>query len=86
MIIDSEVKSILHYENDDMYADLLMRCGIYAVYARAYDGDLEVSEEFSQLSKAAALYEYILAHHKHSPPGAELNKFISGLLLDGRYA
>ena len=85
MVQDYERVQIDYYENDDMYMELERVDNVYCVMAYSWDGSLDVSEEFSELSKAAKLYEYIFDNYTSSPPGDELQDFISGLLYEGRY-
>lgn len=76
---------IERYENDDMQVELERVDNVYSVWAYSYDGSLDVSEEFSSLSAASSLYEFIVENYSDTPPGDELEDFISNLLYVGRY-
>lgn len=86
-MLDGEKSALAYYENDDMYVEMHRRSdNCFWVYALSYDGDLEVSEEFSSQDKAARLYDFIYDNFTSGPPvGDELNDFIRDLLYDGRY-
>ena len=84
-MLDDRHNQIGYYENDDMYMELEQIGDVFQCSAYSWDGDLDVCEEFSKLSKAAALYEFIAENYTTSPPGDELGEFIAGLLSDGRY-
>lgn len=80
-------ENICYYENDDMNVCLWHSKydDVYRVMAESWDESLDVTEEFSKLSKAARLYEFIVENYASGPPGDELGEFIHGLLEDGRY-
>ena len=85
-MLDEQERFLARYENDDMEIELEQRGDVYTVWAFSYDGDLDVFEEFSDLSKAQRLYDFIVSNYTYSPPGDELEDFIRDLLYDGRYA
>ena len=84
-MLDDERKQIAYYENDDMYMELEQVGDVYCVTANSYDGQMDVAEEFSLLSKAAALYEFIYDNYTDGPPGDELDEFIHELIGSGRH-
>ena len=84
-MLDEPENHIMYFENDDMYIELDQNGDVFTVYAFSYDGSLDVYEEFSLLSKAAALYEFITANYTDQQPDKALDDFIRVLLYDGRY-
>lgn len=84
-MLDGGREILNSYENDDMQAELERVDNVYCVWAYSYDGELDVSEEFSSLSAATSLYEYIVENYSDTPPGEELQDFIRNLLYFGRY-
>ena len=85
-MLDEKHRQIAYYENDDMYMELEQIGDVFCCSAYSWDGDLDVSEEFSALSKAAKLYEFIAENYTDGPPGDELDEFIHNLIGEGRYA
>ena len=84
-MLDGGREYIKRYENDDMQAELERVGDVYSVWAMSYDGELDVAEEFSSLSAATSLYEYIVENYSDTPPRDELQDFIRDLLYVGRY-
>ena len=84
-MLDGDREYIERYENDDMQAELECMGNVYSVWAMSYDGELDVAEEFTSLSAATSLYEYIVENYSDTPPGDELQDFIRNLLYVGRY-
>ena len=85
-MLDGGSEYINRYENDDMRIELERSNGVYIVWAFSYDGQLDVFEEFSSLSAASSLYDFIMNNYTDTPPGEELQDFIRNLLYTGRYA
>ena len=85
-MLDEKHRQIAYYENDDMYMELEQIGDVFCCSAYSWDGDLDVCEEFSALSKAAKLYEFIEQNYTDTPPGDELDEFIHNLIGEGRYA